>query len=93
MKEQGYLKIQWIPTSENNADLFTKNLARPIFEEHVKTYCGEDEYMARDSQGEGVTGREVKTGVESPDPKVEKTTYTIDDKNTSTTYYENNWKN
>lgn len=46
LKEKGLLEIKWIPTTENSSDLFTKNLSGPAFEQHVKMYCGRDEYMA-----------------------------------------------
>jgi hypothetical protein len=30
--EQGKVKLKWIPTTEQQADIFTKALARPVFE-------------------------------------------------------------
>ena len=54
------ITLKWIPTDENSADLFTKNLAGPAFIKHVMTYCGVDEYGKdddpRDVQREGVGG-------------------------------------
>ena len=59
LNEEGIIEVFWIPTDDNSLDLFTKNLMGPLFEKHVKVYCGEDEYMKKssdvsDSQGEGV---------------------------------------
>jgi hypothetical protein len=51
LEEEQILTVKWIATEDNSADLFTKNLSGPIFEKHVAVYCGYDEYM--DSQGEG----------------------------------------
>ncbi len=53
LKEEGVINVEWIPTAENSADLFTKNLPGPSFHKHMSVYCGDDE--ALDSQGEGVT--------------------------------------
>jgi hypothetical protein len=59
LNEEGIIKVFWIPMDDNSLDLFTKNLMGPLFEKHVKVYCGKDKYMnkssaASDSQGEGV---------------------------------------
>jgi len=55
LEEEQVVTVKWIPTAENSADLFTKNLAGPAFTKHMKVYCGTDEYSkANDSQGEGV---------------------------------------
>ena len=37
LKEEGLLKVVWIPGKENEADLFTKNLPGPDFDRHTKT--------------------------------------------------------
>jgi hypothetical protein len=50
LKEDGIIKTQWIPTLENSADLFTKNLYGPLFEKH--TYVGIDMYMEREDKNE-----------------------------------------
>ena len=47
LKAEGTILPKWIPGSEMSADLFTKNLDRPLFEKHTKAYCGEDEYMRK----------------------------------------------
>ena len=57
LHEDETIEVKWISTDDNSADLFTKNLASPLFEKHAAVYCGRDEYMrGNDSQGEGVTG-------------------------------------
>ena len=48
LKEEGVVEVKWISGDNNSADLFTKNLQGPLFEKHVRTYCGEDEYMRED---------------------------------------------
>jgi hypothetical protein len=45
LKEQGIIKTVWLSGLEMPSDLFTKNLARPLFEKHVRVYCGTDEYF------------------------------------------------
>ncbi len=44
LKEQGTLKVQWIPGNENDVDLFTKKLEGPKYERFAQTYVGKDEY-------------------------------------------------
>jgi hypothetical protein len=71
LEEQEIVTVKWIPTSENSADLFTKNLPGPLFNKHVSVYCGHDEYMEQvereghkyksDSQGEGVRSEPVES--------------------------------
>jgi hypothetical protein len=45
LKEEGTLITRWIPGADNPADLFSKNLPYPLFQKHVKKFCGEDEYQ------------------------------------------------
>jgi hypothetical protein len=47
LKEQGIvLTKEWVTGgTEMPADLFTKKLPRPLFEKHIKTFCGNNEYM------------------------------------------------
>jgi hypothetical protein len=45
LKEDGIVRTKWIPTADNSADLFTKNLFGPLFEKHIRTYVGFDDYM------------------------------------------------
>ena len=44
LKEAGILIVKWIPGSENESDLFTKNLGGTLFETFTQVYVGEDEY-------------------------------------------------
>jgi len=55
LEEEQVLTLKWIPTDDNSADLFTKNLPGPAFAKHTAVYCGVDEYT-KDSQREGVRG-------------------------------------
>jgi hypothetical protein len=54
LKEDGVLKVIWIPTDNNSADMFTKNLQGPLFAKHSKDYVSE--VNSTDSQEEGVGG-------------------------------------
>jgi hypothetical protein len=45
LREAGVLKIVWCPGDKMPSDILTKNLARPLFERHTRTYTGEDEYL------------------------------------------------
>jgi len=45
LEEEEVIKVVWIPTDGNSADLFTKNLSGPTFDKHTAIYCGHDEYM------------------------------------------------
>jgi hypothetical protein len=44
LKEQGLLKVKWLNSENNSADLFTKNLGGPLFTTHTSTLCGPDDY-------------------------------------------------
>jgi len=55
LKEQGLLRVVWIPTSVNSSDLFTKNLTGPLFEKHASVYVSGGD--SADSQGESVGGQ------------------------------------
>ncbi len=35
------LVVKWIPGSENEADIFTKNLDRPLFKHYAELFFGE----------------------------------------------------
>jgi hypothetical protein len=41
LKEAKQLNVDWIPGSENNPDMFTKNLDGPIFKKYVEMLLGE----------------------------------------------------
>ena len=43
LKEDGVIRVQWIPSGENSSDIFTKNFDEQTFIKHVKTICGESE--------------------------------------------------
>jgi hypothetical protein len=39
LKEDDIIHVKWIPTNDNSADLFTKNLDGPTFEKHMSRFC------------------------------------------------------
>jgi hypothetical protein len=41
LKEENVILAKWISGDSNSSDLFAKNLAGPLFEKHMATYCGE----------------------------------------------------
>jgi hypothetical protein len=45
LKEEGTISAIWGPGVNNCADLYTKNLARPEFEKHVRVFVGHDNFM------------------------------------------------
>jgi hypothetical protein len=45
LKEAGIIHTRWLRGEDMTSDLFTKNLARPLFEKHAKAFVGNDEYM------------------------------------------------
>ena len=45
LKDEGLIVVKWIPGEENEADIFTKNTAAPIFERHIPKLVGDDKYM------------------------------------------------
>jgi hypothetical protein len=60
LKMENIIRAEWTPGTEKSSDLFTKNLARPLFEKHMQVCCGADQYSkgfpnrATYSQGESV---------------------------------------
>ena len=52
LNEEGVIEVKWIAGDDDSADLFTKNLAGPLFEKHARIYCGDDECM-KDEQRVG----------------------------------------
>ena len=44
LKEDEILLVRWIPTEENESDLFMKNLDGPLFAKFAKAFVGDDEY-------------------------------------------------
>ena len=53
LKEEGIIKVVWIPGSKNDADIFTKNLPSPDFRKHRQKYC-EEETQHKYSMSKGV---------------------------------------
>jgi hypothetical protein len=45
LKEEGIIRFKWIPTEENSAGIFTKNLNGPVFDKHASSCIGTGEYM------------------------------------------------
>ena len=44
LKEEGILKIEWIPTSKNSGDMLTKNLSGPDFAKHSSDIVSDEVY-------------------------------------------------
>ena len=51
LKKQGVIKTVWKRRLDMPSDLLTKNLARPLFERHLTTYCRNDKYYAKKDGG------------------------------------------
>ncbi len=51
-KETKIMDIRWIKGSENDADVFTKNVDGPAFEKCIKTLVGQDVYMKNQATSE-----------------------------------------
>jgi hypothetical protein len=47
LKEADLIKTIWRSGAEMSSDVLTKNLARPLFEKHLRVYCGEDQYTRK----------------------------------------------
>jgi hypothetical protein len=45
LKEAGLMRVIWRSGYDMPSDMLTKNLARPLFEKHITTFCGNDEYL------------------------------------------------
>lgn len=43
-KDKGLIKVEWIPTANNEADVSTKNTMQLDYNRHVKCYVGKDRY-------------------------------------------------
>ena len=77
LKEEGVIVVKWISTDKNCTDLYTKNLAGPLFERHTEKFCGKDIYMksgddkvmANNSQREGVTSEYEGNPEKGPNAK------------------------
>jgi len=44
LKEQEVMVVKWKPGTENNPDLYTKNLTQKKFEKHSRAYVGNDKH-------------------------------------------------
>ncbi len=47
---EGIIRVEWIRGADMSADIFTKNLARPLFKKHMKymkVVCGTNQYMKK----------------------------------------------
>jgi len=58
------MDIRWIKGSDNNADVFTKNLDGPTFEKCIKTLVGKDTYMTTPATSELGGCQEVSDGTQ-----------------------------
>ena len=45
LKEAGILVIKWVPGPEKDADINTKDVSNPLFENFGTVYFGKDEYV------------------------------------------------
>ena len=44
LKEAGIIEFQWVSTTNNEADMFTKIMAGPEHIKHAARLCRQDEY-------------------------------------------------
>ena len=47
LKDLGIIEVKHVPGDENDADIFTKNATRAVFEKHLPKFVGKDEYMVK----------------------------------------------
>ena len=55
LKESGIIEVDWVPTEQNCADMFTKNLPGKAFTRHAQLFCGSVDSDSNLIQWEGVT--------------------------------------
>ena len=48
LKDEGVLIIKHVAGEDNEADIFTKNTSRPVFEKHICKFVRDDEYMVEE---------------------------------------------
>eukprot|EP00957_Ditylum_brightwellii_P195524 14898298-Ditylum_brightwellii.AAC.1 len=53
LQEAKLVNVVWQKGSDNQVDLYTKNLAGPAFNRCAKVFVGEDKYMNRVNLSEG----------------------------------------
>ena len=46
LKERGIVHVKWTSGEKMTSDIFTKNLAGPLFDKHAQSLVGRDGYMA-----------------------------------------------
>jgi hypothetical protein len=64
LKESKVMDIRWIKGSENDADLFNKNLDGPAFEKCIRTLVGQDVHMKKSPTSEQGGCWEVSQGTQ-----------------------------
>ena len=47
LKNLGIIEVRHVPGDENDADIFTKNATRAVFEKPLPKFVGKDEYMVK----------------------------------------------
>ena len=45
LKERGLIHVKWTSGEKMTSDIFTKNLAGPLFDKHAQSFVGRDKYM------------------------------------------------
>jgi hypothetical protein len=65
LKEDGLVRVKWIPTEENSVDVFTKNLYGPLYEKHIKVYVGTDHFMQYEGMDWKLVAQKKKRKTES----------------------------
>jgi hypothetical protein len=45
LKDEGLIVVKHVPGDKNEADIFTKNTAAPVFNKHIPKFVGIDKYM------------------------------------------------
>ncbi len=63
------MDICWIKGSENDADVFIKNLDGPAFEKCINTLVGQDVYMKNQATSEQGRHQEVSDGTQKSTEK------------------------
>ena len=49
LKEEGIIKVEWMPGELNDANIFTKNVDSKTFNRHMPEFSGNNEYIAGSS--------------------------------------------
>ena len=48
--------VEWIPTSENESDIKTKNAGSKTYNKHVECFVSRDEYILEATEANGTSG-------------------------------------